>query len=141
MDFTIAQTSLEGVLVLQCRVAEDARGRFIKNFRESRFSELGLETHFPEQYVTTSGRDVLRGLHFQTPPHDHVKLVTCFSGEILDAVLDLRKGSATFGRHELFFASRRRRQVDFYSQGMRARISLALRSFDRTLPGVHGVRA
>jgi dTDP-4-dehydrorhamnose 3,5-epimerase len=102
MDFSVEKTSLEGLLKLQCKVFNDARGSFVKNFRETHLKSLGLETHFPEEFVTTSVAGVLRGLHFQTPPHDHIKIVSCFAGEVLDVVLDLRKSSPTYGRHEAF---------------------------------------
>ena len=102
MDFSLLKTSLDGVFQIQCKVASDNRGRFIKNFRASHLKELGLETQFVEEFVTTSHKNVVRGLHFQTPPQDHVKLVSCFGGEILDVVVDLRKGSPTYGKHESF---------------------------------------
>jgi dTDP-4-dehydrorhamnose 3,5-epimerase len=102
VDFTLHKTSLEGVLQIQCKVAEDNRGRFIKNFRASQLKELGLETRFVEEFVTTSHKNVIRGLHFQSPPEDHVKLVSCFGGEVLDVVVDLRTQSPTYGKHETF---------------------------------------
>ena len=71
----------------------------MKTFHEPTFEELGLASHFAEQYYSISGRGVLRGLHFQTPPYDHDKLITCLGGEILDVALDLRKDSPTYGRH------------------------------------------
>jgi dTDP-4-dehydrorhamnose 3,5-epimerase len=55
-----------------------------------------LETNFEEEYYSISKKNVLRGLHFQKPPFDHVKCVTCISGKILDVVVDLRKSSPTF---------------------------------------------
>lgn len=102
MDFTLHKSELEGVFQIQGKVANDNRGRFIKNFRASHLKELGLETRFVEEFVTTSHKNVVRGLHFQVPPHDHVKLVSCFGGEILDVVVDLRRGSPTYGKHETF---------------------------------------
>jgi dTDP-4-dehydrorhamnose 3,5-epimerase len=101
-DFSLIKTSLDGVFQIQCKIAADNRGKFIKNFRASHLKELGLETHFVEEFVTTSHKNVVRGLHFQLPPHDHAKLVSCFGGEILDVVVDLRRGSPTYGKHEAF---------------------------------------
>jgi dTDP-4-dehydrorhamnose 3,5-epimerase len=102
MDFTVEETTLTGLLKLQCPVFEDNRGRFIKSFQESKLSELGLETHFPEEFITTSGKNVIRGLHLQLPPHDHIKIVSCTAGEIWDVILDLRRGSSTYGKYEAF---------------------------------------
>src|SRR5581483_7390979 len=59
----------------------------------------GLRTDFAEEYYTVSHVRVLRGLHFQVPPHDHAKLVYCAAGRVLDVALDLRVGSPAFGRH------------------------------------------
>jgi dTDP-4-dehydrorhamnose 3,5-epimerase len=80
-------------------VRRDARGSFVKTFQKDLFQAHGLVTEFAEEYYSTSRQNVLRGLHFQLPPHDHVKLVGCLDGEVMDAVLDLRSGSPTYGRH------------------------------------------
>ena len=95
--FEILTTALQGCLIVKPRIRSDARGRFVKTLHKTLFSEMGLESGFCEQYHSTSARGVLRGLHFQTPPHDHVKLVTCLTGEVLDALVDLRVGSPTYG--------------------------------------------
>lgn len=76
----------------------DERGWFLKTFHEPSFQALGLETAWKESFVTRSAKGVLRGLHFQSPPHQHAKLVTCLSGRVLDVVLDLRAASPAFGR-------------------------------------------
>ncbi len=96
--FEIAATPLGGLLTIAPLLRPDARGRFVKLFHAPSFATLGLCTEFREQYLTTSHRDVLRGMHFQTPPHDHVKLVYCLSGRVLDVALDLRRASATYGQ-------------------------------------------
>lgn len=96
------QTPLPGLLRIEPFVARDARGGFVKTFHEPTFRAWGLRTHFAEEYYSVSQRGVIRGLHFQTPPHDHAKLVYCLAGRVVDAVVDLRVGSPTFGRHALF---------------------------------------
>jgi dTDP-4-dehydrorhamnose 3,5-epimerase len=100
MEFS--PTSLPGCFLLRPRLLRDERGVFIKTFQGPLFRERGLECSWEEQYHSVSRKGVLRGLHFQVPPADHAKLVTCLEGEILDAVVDLRVGSPAFGRHELF---------------------------------------
>lgn len=79
----------------------DARGRFVKVFHRQAFAAAGLNTEYPEEFYSVSHRGVIRGLHFQSPPMDHVKLVYCVAGEVQDAVLDLRQGSPTYGCHAL----------------------------------------
>ncbi|MET2984904.1 dTDP-4-dehydrorhamnose 3,5-epimerase [Aureibaculum conchae] len=90
------ETSIQGCFELQPRIFKDDRGKLIKTFHKDTFLELGLETDFKEEYYSVSKKNVLRGLHFQTPPEDHVKCVTCISGKIFDAVVDLRKNSSTY---------------------------------------------
>lgn len=86
----------------QLQLFLDARGSFLKVFRDSVFKEHGWPTDWKEQYVSVSRPGVLRGMHFQIPPHDHDKLVIVLSGQVTDAVVDLRKSSPTFGKHGLF---------------------------------------
>ena len=93
---------IAGVRRLRPTAQHDSRGTFIKLVQEDVFAVHGLSTRFAEQYYSVSANNVLRGLHFQTPPHDHYKLVTCIEGEIFDVVVDLRKGSDTYGQHESF---------------------------------------
>jgi dTDP-4-dehydrorhamnose 3,5-epimerase len=92
-------TKLPGCYVIQPRVLADTRGCFVKTFQQDCFAEHGLATAFAEMYYSTSNQRVLRGLHFQLPPHAHAKLVYCTAGEVWDVALDLRRGSPTFGKH------------------------------------------
>ncbi|MFD4820732.1 dTDP-4-dehydrorhamnose 3,5-epimerase [Peribacillus butanolivorans] len=96
----------------------DERGKFIKTFHYDSFKENQLETNFVEQYYSVSHQGVLRGLHFQTPPKHHVKLVNCLFGEVLDAVVDLRIGSPTYGQFELFHLSADRNNMIYIPSGM-----------------------
>ena len=96
--FNLKETIIRGCYEVQPRIFDDARGRFVKVFHEDEFLKLGLETHFAEEYYSHSQRGVIRGMHFQIPPSDHAKLVYCVHGEVQDVVLDLRKGSPTYGR-------------------------------------------
>jgi dTDP-4-dehydrorhamnose 3,5-epimerase len=97
----LSPTPLSGCALLRPTVHRDARGWFIKSFHRSEFADLGLPTEFAEEFHTVSVTGVLRGLHFQRPPHDHLKIVGCSSGTVLDIVLDLRAGSPTFRQHHL----------------------------------------
>ena len=110
-------TKIPGVLILEQSVFKDCRGAFVKFFSKSMFESHGLEFEFAESYYTRSREDVIRGMHFQTPPHDHAKLVTVIQGTILDVVLDLRKGSPTFGQYETFELSRENRKSIYIPRG------------------------
>jgi len=92
-------TSLEGCFQVRPLFAQDERGTFVKTFHAKRFAEQGLPTEWREEYYSYSRKGVIRGMHFQTPPHDHEKLVYCMQGKVLDVVVDLRKASSTFGCH------------------------------------------
>ena len=92
-------TPLEGCFELQPIVHGDKRGTFVKTFHADTFAELGLAADFKEEYFSTSIKNVIRGIHFQTPPADHGKLIYCAAGAVKDVAVDLRKNSATFGKH------------------------------------------
>jgi len=93
------ETKLKGVYIVEQDIFNDNRGSFIKTFHKGQFESLGLETNFRESYYTKSKKNVIRGMHFQVPPHDHAKLVTVISGSIIDVVLDLRKDSLTYKKY------------------------------------------
>lgn len=95
--FSLYETQLPGCLEIVPTKFQDQRGSFVKTFHAELFAKHGLATDFREQYYSVSARGSLRGMHFQIPPHDHDKLVYCIDGEVLDVVLDLRKGSPSFG--------------------------------------------
>ena len=89
-------TGIEDCFEIQPKVNIDKRGRFIKIFVEDLFIKNKLEYKFVEEYYTVSKKNVLRGLHFQTPPHEHTKIVYCVDGHVTDVMLDLRVGSPTY---------------------------------------------
>lgn len=92
-------TPLQGCFQVRPFFSHDERGTFVKTFHAERFAERGLPTEWREEYYSYSRKGVIRGMHFQTPPHDHEKLVYCMQGKVLDVVVDLRKTSPTFGQH------------------------------------------
>jgi dTDP-4-dehydrorhamnose 3,5-epimerase len=92
-------TELPGCLAVLPRAADDARGRFVKFFHAPSFAASGLDHEFAEAFYTTSREGVIRGMHLQVPPRAHAKLVWCLAGKALDVLLDLRRGSPTYGRH------------------------------------------
>jgi dTDP-4-dehydrorhamnose 3,5-epimerase len=90
---------IQGAFLITLPAFPDERGLFVKTFHQSTLHGQGI--HFPiaESYFSFSHKGVIRGMHFQTPPHAHAKIVFCPAGAILDVVLDLRKDSPTYGRH------------------------------------------
>ncbi len=95
----IFATAITGCFQIIPDIRRDDRGSFVKVFHEDVFGQYGLATEYAEEYYSASHRNVLRGLHFQTPPYDHAKLVYCVQGSVVDVALDLRRGSPTFGQH------------------------------------------
>lgn len=93
----IHDTAIPGCYKLCLCKQADRRGSFIKPFNATAFGKAGLETGFKECYLSTSGPNVLRGMHFQLPPFDGAKLVFCVAGEVFDVALDLRIGSPAYG--------------------------------------------
>jgi dTDP-4-dehydrorhamnose 3,5-epimerase len=92
-------TRLDGLVLLAPAVHRDARGFFMETFRADAWAEAGVDTEFVQDNHSRSRRGTLRGMHFQTSP-GQAKLMRCARGAILDAVVDLRRGSPTFGEWE-----------------------------------------
>jgi len=92
-------TPLDGVLILEPRVFEDARGCFFESWNARAFAELtGVRTDFVQDNHSVSRRGVLRGLHYQLPPAAQGKLVRVVQGAVYDVVVDLRRSSPSFAR-------------------------------------------
>ena len=114
----IFPTAISGCFQLIPNILHDERGSFVKVFHESIFQDYGLETKFTEQYYSRSRQGVLRGLHFQTPPKDHAKLVYCVQGSALDAAVDLRIGSPTYGKHITLEINARKGNILYLPRGV-----------------------
>jgi dTDP-4-dehydrorhamnose 3,5-epimerase len=93
----VIATPLSGVLVLEPRVFKDDRGYFVETFQLERYREAGITQPFVQDNSSHSIKGTLRGMHFQEP-RGQGKLVACTRGAVWDAVIDIRKGSPTFGR-------------------------------------------
>lgn len=94
----IISTSIEGLLVIEPKVFEDARGYFVETYNEQRYREAGITAQFVQDNQSCSCYGVVRGLHFQRPPYTQAKLVCCTEGRVLDVAVDLRKDSPTYGK-------------------------------------------
>ena len=96
----IKETGISGLLVIEPDVFGDSRGYFMESFSLRRFRELtGLDIDFVQDNESKSSYGVVRGLHFQRPPHAQSKLVRVVRGRVLDVAVDLREGSPTYGKH------------------------------------------
>lgn len=93
------ETKLEGPLLLEPKVHGDSRGFFVETYRKSDWAALGITEDFVQDNHSRSGKGVVRGIHFQLPP-GQAKLIRCSRGAIFDVVVDLRRGSPTFGAWE-----------------------------------------
>lgn len=92
-------TAIPEVLILEPKVFGDARGFFFESFNQKAFNEAtGLDLNFVQDNHSRSAKGVLRGLHYQLPPHAQGKLVRVVSGAVFDVAVDIRQGSPTFGR-------------------------------------------
>ncbi len=99
-----SQTELEGVLLIEPTVHIDSRGRFFESYEKEKYSALGIRDDFVQDNQSLSNKNVLRGLHYRVDP-EQAKLVRVVKGEVFDVVVDIRKGSPTFGKWQGFILS------------------------------------
>ena len=94
----LEKTFIKDLILLKPQVYTDERGYFMESFNQKKIEKVIKDT-FVQDNESLSKKNVLRGLHFQMPPHAQAKLIRVVNGSILDVAVDLRKESATFGRH------------------------------------------
>ncbi len=99
MPFT--PTAFPGLMIFEPTVFGDSRGYFFESYNEKVFNDNGIEIKFVQDNQSRSCYGVIRGLHYQNPPHAQTKLVRVLSGTILDVAVDLRRGSPGYGKHFL----------------------------------------
>ncbi len=95
----VIKTEIEGVVIIEPRVFNDARGYFFESFNRKEFEEKVGPVEFVQDNESKSSYGVLRGLHFQKGEHAQSKLVRVVKGAVLDVAVDLRPGSPTYGKH------------------------------------------
>ena len=95
----VIKTEIDGVVIIEPKVFGDHRGYFFESFSERDFNAQVRDVKFVQDNESKSCYGVLRGLHFQKPPHAQSKLVRVVKGAVLDVAVDIRKGSPTFGQH------------------------------------------
>ncbi len=95
----VTRTALSEVLLVEPTVHGDSRGFFLESYNERRFNEaVGRDVRFVQDNHSRSSKGVLRGLHYQLPPHAQAKLVRVMAGAIFDVAVDVRRSSPTFGQ-------------------------------------------
>lgn len=95
----ITPTPFNNLVVIEPNVFKDNRGYFFESWNRAAFEIAGLPADYVQDNQSASAGNVLRGLHFQVPPHDQGKLVRVLKGSVLDVVVDLRRDEPTYGRH------------------------------------------
>lgn len=103
-NFVFHETKIEGVYVIDMKMHGDRRGSLMETYKREIFESAGLFYDFVQDNYSCSGKGVLRGLHFQKT-HPQAKLVHVIRGEVFDAAVDLRKGSATYGKSVCVYLS------------------------------------
>ena len=97
---TFTRTEIPDVVVIEPTVHGDCRGYFVETFRQDKLEEfLGYKINFCQDNESKSSKGVLRGLHYQLPPHAQTKLVRVIQGRVLDVAVDIRRNSPTFGKY------------------------------------------
>ncbi|MFT3981611.1 MAG: dTDP-4-dehydrorhamnose 3,5-epimerase [Ferruginibacter sp.] len=92
------KTAFPGLYIFEPKVFEDSRGYFFESYNESSCRAEGIDIRFVQDNQARSSYGVVRGLHYQLAPHAQTKFIRVLSGTILDVVVDIRKGSPTYGK-------------------------------------------
>ena len=113
----IEKTFIDGLLIIRPKVFQDDRGYFYESFNARAFAEAGIKSEFVQDNQSLSNRGVLRGLHFQRPPHAQAKLVRVINGSVLDIAVDIRKNSPTYGKHVSILLSGENKTMFYIPEG------------------------
>lgn len=97
MTFIFQKLDIKDVILVKPKIIKDSRGFFLEGYKQSEFSDNGINLNLVQSNYSKSTKGVLRGLHYQANPKAQAKLVSCLSGEIFDVAVDIRKGSPTYG--------------------------------------------
>lgn len=117
--FTITETGIEGLLVIEHRRFDDSRGFLTRLFCAEALAEAGWRKPVVQiNHTCTRKRGTVRGIHFQHPPHSEMKLVTCLRGAVWDVCVDLRAGSPTFLQWRAFELSADNGKAFLIPEGM-----------------------
>lgn len=98
-EMKFIKTEIDGVIIVEPKIFNDARGYFFESYNESEFIKNGITNRFVQDNQSKSSYGVVRGLHCQLGEHSQAKLVRVLKGAVLDVAVDTRLGSPTFGKH------------------------------------------
>jgi dTDP-4-dehydrorhamnose 3,5-epimerase len=112
----LTETELKEVLIIEPSVYKDARGFFLETYQRHRYRQFGIESNFVQDNMSFSKKRTVRGLHFQHP-HDQAKLVQVVKGTVYDVIVDIRRGSPTFGKWIGAYLSDEKAQQIFIPEG------------------------
>ncbi len=113
----VINTAIPGVFIIEPKIFGDSRGYFFESFSQKEFEEKVFHTTFVQDNESKSSFGVLRGLHFQLPPHSQSKLVRVIKGKVFDVVVDIRIGSPTYGKHVTVELSADNKRLFFIPRG------------------------
>ncbi len=111
------KTDIEGLIIVKPSVFEDHRGYFLESYSAKKYKDGGINVDFVQDNESKSEQNVLRGLHFQKPPHAQAKLVRVIKGAVLDVAVDIRKGSKTYGKYVAVELSEKNKTQFFIPEG------------------------
>lgn len=114
----ITEKKLKGLFEIELNPFEDHRGFFMRTYDSNILIKFGLnKVWVQENHSSSINKGIIRGLHFQFPPHTDAKLIRCIRGEIFDVVVDIRKNSPTFGEWESVLLSEKNKKSLFIPRG------------------------
>lgn len=113
----VIKTPIPDLLEIEPKVFGDDRGYFYESFNQQVFAQAGIQVDFVQDNQSYSHKGVLRGLHFQEPPHAQGKLVRVIQGSVLDVAVDIRKGSPTYGKYHKVILSGENKKMLWIPEG------------------------
>jgi len=114
----VKERKLEGVFEIQLEPREDERGFFMRVYDDEIFKKHGIHRNWvQENHSLSVDKGIIRGMHFQLPPHSETKLVRAIAGKIYDVFIDLRKGSPTFGQWDSIILSADNKKIIYIPRG------------------------
>ena len=114
----LKERKLKGVFEIQLEPREDERGFFMRVYDNEIFKKNGIHRNWvQENHSLSLDKGIIRGMHFQFPPHSETKLVRAVAGEIYDVFIDLRKGSPTFGQWDSIILSANNKNMIYIPRG------------------------
>ena len=113
----VRETGIEGLIEIIPTIFSDNRGWFLESYNKDKFNDLNLDLDFVQDNLSFSKAGVIRGLHFQSDPHQQGKLVKVIKGKVLDVAVDIRSDSASFGKHDKVILTAKDQNMFYLPEG------------------------